>query len=273
VTGRADAQGELDLPPIEVHEHGYTVRLPVYDGPLDLLLQLIRKEKLDIFDIRISTLTSAYVRELERMRAHDIEPASEFLVMAARLMQLKSRMLLPRPPVDDEDEADPRMDLVQRLLEYKRFQEVAGELAARPMLGREVFQRSEGLDRPPDEADEEAELARLDAWRLAEAFRRVVSGKRFQAPHDIYVERITIGERIAQLAEVLDRTPKITFEALCQGVKHREVLITTFLAVLEMCRLKLVRTVQGERVGPLHIEATVGSIGEKGEQAAGMLAE
>ena len=142
----------------------YTIQLPVYDGPLDLLLHLIRRDEFDIFDIPIGQLTSGYLESLKEMRIHGIEPASDFLVMAATLLQIKSRMLLPRPRDEHGEEIpedDPRADLVRQLLEYQAFREVAEALDGVPRLGRDGFLRPTGQDRPKDP---EAELAALDAY-------------------------------------------------------------------------------------------------------------
>lgn len=253
---------------------GFAIRSPAFDGPFALLLHLIRKEQLDIFDIPISRLTTSYLRALEQMRELAIEPASEFLVMAATLLYIKSRMLVPRRDDDaDEDDpdadVDPREALVRRLLEYQRFQEVADALGQRPRLGRHLFIRPPGQDKPPE--DDDAEAARHQIYQLGEAFRRLLSKRRFEAPHEIYVERVTIGERIAQIAEILARVQRATFTSLCESARHREELVTTFLALLEMSRLKLIRTSQPDRLGPLYVEARVGAIGPMGEDAAGNL--
>jgi len=264
---------ELEDVPVVLEGEAFTIKLPAFDGPLELLLHLIRKEELDIFDIPIARLTTTYLGYLEQMRRLAVEPASEFLVMAATLMQIKSALLLPRPPLDLEnpDEAlDPREELLRRLLEYQRFQEVARALDLHPRAGRDVFFRTPGLDRPPDPEDEQ-DLANQDIFRLAEAFRRLIAKGHFTAPHDIHVERISIAERIAQIAEVLAREVRTNFEALMAGARHREEAITTFLALLEMARLKLVRVTQGDRLGPLWIEARTGAIGDLGEDAAGMM--
>jgi segregation and condensation protein A len=264
---------ELESVPVILEGEAFSIRLPVFDGPLELLLHLIRKEELDIFDIPISRLTATYLGYLEEMRKLSVEPASEFLVMAASLMQIKSAMLLPRPPLSDDplmDPLDPRAELVRRLLEYQRYQEVAKALDLHPRAGRDVFFRTAGIDRPPDPEDEQ-DLANQDIFRLAEAFRRLITKGRFTAPHDIHVERISIAERIAQIAEILARDQRTNFEYLLLGSRHREEAITTFLALLEMARLKLVRVTQGDRLGPLWVEARVGAIGTLGEDAAGMM--
>ncbi len=258
--------------PVVVAGHGYAVHLPVFDGPLDLLLHLIRKDDIDIFDIAISKLTRAYLETLEQMRTSGMEPASDFLLMAATLLQIKSRMLLPRPAtlddIEDEHE-DPREALVRQLLEYRRYKEVAAALDDLDRLGRDFLLRPAGLDRPREEG--EGEVADQDAFRLAEAFRSLLERGHFEAPHDIYVERVSIAERIAQIADALAKDARTTFDALCEGSRYREELVTTFLALLEMARLRLIKTTQASRLEPLYVEARDGAIGELGEEAAGML--
>ncbi len=264
-----------DEPPsVVVTGHAYAVHLPSFDGPLDLLLHLIRKADIDIFDIPLSRLTKAYLQTLEQMRRSGMEPASEFLLMAATLLQIKSRLLLPRPAALDDLEGgeapDPREELVRQLLEYQRFKEAADALDGLDRLGRDFLLRPAGADRPATDL-EEAEMREQDAYRLAEAFRSLLNRGHFEAPHEIYVERVSIAERIAQIADLLATTEKTTFEVLCEGTRYREELITTFLALLEMSRLKLIRTTQQSRLEPLYIEARSGSIGELGEHAAGTL--
>jgi len=257
--------------PVVLDEGAYAVHLPGYDGPLALLLQLIRRDELDIFDIPIARLTAAYLETLSGMQALGIEPASEFLVMAATLLQIKSRMLLPKSPRADEiagDLEDPRADLTRQLLEYQRFREVASALSERPIVGRDVFIRPVGLERPEES---EAPLANLDAIRLAQAFRDALRRGGYQPPHEIYVERITIAERIAQIGHRLQREGRVSFALLCADSRHREEVITTFLALLEMTRLRLVQVIQGEAMGPLYIESKVDDIEVRGEEAAGML--
>ncbi len=257
--------------PVVLDAGQYAVHLPGYDGPLALLLQLIRRDEMDIFDIPIAQLTAAYLETLSGMQALGIEPASEFLVMAATLLQIKSRMLLPKPPRADEiagDVEDPRADLARQLFEYQRFREVAVALDERPMVGRDVFVRPMDLERPEET---EAPLANLDALRLAQAFRDALRRGGYQPPHEIYVERITIAERIAQIGHRLQSEGKASFAALCADSRHREEVITTFLALLEMTRLRLIQVVQGAAMGPLYIEAKVSDIETRGEEAAGML--
>ncbi len=255
----------------------FGIHLPDFEGPLDLLLHLIQRDELDIFNIPIAHLTASYLEMLELMeQTLEIEPASEFLLMLATLIHIKSRMLLPEEPQEAEGEAepeeDPRERLVRQLLEYQRFKEVAQELGSKLRESWEYFMRPPGLDRPPEE-EESGELCNQDVFRLGEAFRSLVAKSKYLAPHDIYVERISIGERIAQIADDLSVCPQTTFGALCSTLRYREEHVTSFLAVLEMSRLKLILTNQIERLGTIHVEARVDGIAEKGEQAAGMLSE
>lgn len=259
-----------EAPEVQVEAGAVAVKVASFDGPLDLLMHLIRKEEFDIFDLPISRLTSTYLGHLEAMRQVAIEPAGEFLVMAATLTQIKSRLLLPRAPkMEDGDFGDdPRADLVHLLLEYQRYQEVAEGLGAMSQVGRDVFLRPEGQDRPPEVEDE---LSDQQVFRLADAFRRLIGHRRFVAPHEIYVERVSIGERVAQIAEQLAEVGRVSFDVLCEEVHFLEEQVTTFLAVLEMSRLKLVRLIQGERYAPLYVEAVVEGIAPLAEEAAGTL--
>jgi len=265
-----DTPGGLDV--LGLGDSGYTIRLDGFDGPLDLLLQLIRKNEMDIFDVPISRLTSAYLTTLKAMEKHGIEVASDFLLMAATLTQLKSKLLLPRQDIDEDtgEEIDPRTELIQQLLAYQAFKEAATALNAHIRLGRDVFIRPRGQDRPPTD---DPELPGDDMYRLARAFRQLIKKQPYVAPHEIYVERITIGERIAQIADRLGRAKRVSFASLIEDKVHREEVITTFLALLEMARLKLIRVDQRQVGSPLYVEAQVDAISDRGEKAAGMLRE
>ncbi len=252
----------------------FELHLTDFEGPLDLLLHLISREEFNIFDIPIARLTQAYLDVIETWQKElDIEPASEFLLMIATLIHIKSQMLLPKDEQVQEatEEEDPREKLVFQLLEYQRFKEVAEELGSKLRESWEVFTRPAGLDRP--EESEDPELCSQDAYRLGEAFRSLVAKSKYRAPHDIYVERVSIGERIAQIADLLALCPQTTFEELCLGLRYREEHVTSFLAILEMSRLKLVMTNQADRLGVIRVQSRVDEIAEKGERAAGMLTE
>jgi segregation and condensation protein A len=269
-SGSGDESSELKV----LESESYAVHLAAYDGPFDLLLTLIRSKEIDIFDIPIAELTAAYLGTLKSMKRQGIELASEFLLMAATLIQLKSRMLLPRQTQEDDSEEvdlDPRAALVRQLLEYQAFKEVALALDENPRIGRDVFNRPTGQDKPPDEREQE--LPPVEIYQLARAFRSLMKRQRYQAPHEIYVERITIGERIAQIADRLASQTRVSFASLCLENYTREEVITTFLALLEMARLKLISVTQRNSGTPVYVEARVDGIDVRGEKAAGMLAE
>ena len=248
---------------------GYEIELPGFSGPLDLLLQLIRREAYDIFDIPISRMTKAYLETLDDFRDQGFDIAAGFLAMAAQLVHLKSQMMLPRTPrpeMEQGEELDPREALVQRLLVYESIQEISAQLGKRELLFRDTFlcqsknmrsQRAEG------------EFAITDAGRLALAVQGILSKKQFAPPHEIYVEHITIGERIAEISSTLNSKKRVSFAALCARLETREEVITTFLALLEMARLSLVSVIQKAANAPLYLVARVENIDEQGEQAAG----
>ena len=248
---------------------GYEVELPGFSGPLDLLLQLIRKEAFDIFDIPIADLTSAYLKTLDQLQDKGFDLAAGFLSLAAQLVHLKSQLLLPSPAAlnpDGDADIDPREDLVYRLLMLQSIQEVAGDLGGRELMNRDIFlcqstpmrsQRSEG------------EIALTDAGRLALSLQAILSKKQFAPPHEIYVEQISIGERIAEISAHLAAKRRISFASLCARLETREEVITTFLALLEMARLSLVSVVQRGVGAPVYLQACISDIDERGEHAAG----
>ena len=189
--------------------------------------------------------------------------------LAAQLVHLKSQLLLPSPVAlnpEAELEHDPRAELVQRLLLLQSIQEVAGQLSGRDLLDRDVFvctstpMKSQRADR---------ELALSDAGRLALSLQSILSKKQFAPPHEIYVEQISIGERIAEISARLSRQGRMSFASLCARLETREEVITTFLALLEMARLSLVSVVQQSVGGPVYLNACISDIDERGVHAAG----
>ena len=242
----------------------YRVQLDVFEGPLDLLLHLIQKHELDIFDIPISFVTSKYLQYLDVMRSLQIDVASEYLVMAATLAYIKSQMLLPEPPSqlgegeEGAEPEDPRAELVRRLLEYQKYKDAAGRLSQQPMLGRDVFERGTGEPEP----EEPASFAQVAAFKLFEAFDRVLKRAGRKIEHEVVFDRISITERIIELTELLHGQGRIRFEELFgfdEGkpdvVPSRFSLVVTFLALLEMCRLGVARVQQEEHsLGQLWVE-------------------
>jgi len=240
-----------------VDQGGYRIALPTFEGPLDLLLHLIEEHELDIFDIPIAFVAAKFVEYVTLMQEVNIDVASEYLVMAATLAHIKSKMLLPAPPADQEDEQeselDPRAELVRRLLEYQKYKHVAAQLAGAPVLGRDVFLR--GV--PGSEAEAAAPIAGLSLFRLLDAFQIVLSRVKASVDHEIDLERFSITDRINQLSELLRTKTRVGFLDLFEGQSSRAELIITFLALLEMTRLRLTRLFQDDALGPIEVELAV----------------
>jgi segregation and condensation protein A len=235
----------------------YRIELPVFEGPLDLLLHLIEEHELDIFDIPIAFVATKFVETITLMQELNIDVASEYLVMAATLAHIKSKMLLPVVPDDQEDEAepelDPRAELVRRLLEYQKYKRVADQLGEHAVLGRDVFLR--GV--PAPEAEGPAPIAGLSLFKLLDAFQTVLARVKATFDHQIDAEHFSITDRINQLSELLQTRRRIPFIELFDGQTTRSDLITTFLALLEMTRLRLTLLFQDDPLGPIEIELAV----------------
>jgi len=229
-------------------------RLDIFEGPLDLLLHLIKKNEVDIHDIPIATITDQYLAYLDLFEQFQLDLAGEYLVMAATLMHIKSRLLLPPTEGDEEDDEDPRADLVQQLEEYQRFRAAAHQLAERDVLDRDVFRRDSQAPEP-DAQRELPPLRELELADLVDALREVLKRLPEEAAHEIIGERIAIADRIPVILERL-RLGDVEFTALLQGGTRREV-ISTFLALLELVRMRAVRALQGERFGPILLRLAV----------------
>lgn len=238
--------------------HAYRVRLENFEGPLDLLLHLIQQHELDVMNIPIGFVTEKYLEYIMLMQELNIDIASEYLVMAATLTHIKSKMLLPPDPsaVEDEEqepEEDPRLELVRRLLEYQKYKLVAEQLAGRAIFGRDVFGR--GLAGP--QAEGQAPLAPISLFKLLDSFQGVLRRAKTQIDHEIQLDRLSISDRINQLADVLRERERLAFEDLFEGQKTRAELVVTFLALLEMTRLRMTRLSQESALGPIFVELAV----------------
>jgi segregation and condensation protein A len=267
----ADASGARPTPgtaaaasgigPMAASAPAYAVKLPVFEGPLDLLPHLIRQNEVEITDIPIAQVGAQYLEYLELMRELDLDVAGEYLLMAATLAWIKSRMLLPPDGQgEDGEEVDPRAELVARLLEYQRFKQAAHELSERNLLGRDVFEVRGPGPEPLPEGERELEVG---LFELLEAFRRALkragpSG----AAHEIEVEHITVRERMLFVMQQLEQRDALQFEEILLeesgGRPSRTLLVATFLAILELTRLEALRLYQGadERGvprGPIHL--------------------
>ena len=228
--------------------------LEIFEGPLDLLLHLIKKNEVDVYDIPISKITDQYLEVLRFLEDLNLDLAGEYLVMAATLMYIKSRMLLPPAEGEEEEEEDPRAELVQQLEEYRKFREAAEHLADRDVLHRDVFPRApEKREKDPDEAPPLRELTMGD---LLEALREVLDRLPEKHEHEIVSERVAIADRIPFLIDRL-RDGNVAFQSLFPPEAPRKEIIATFLALLELVRMRAVRALQEERFGPIVLELAV----------------
>ena len=230
------------------------IKVQSFEGPLDLLVHLIKKNQVNVYDIPIALITEQYLSYLSLMQELNLDLASEFLVMAATLIHIKSRMLLPRPDPTQSDEAeeDPRDALVRRLLEHQKFKAAAGLLHDRETLRSAQWTRPDARVQPLAGEDYEPELE-VDLFSLLSAFRAVLERARERPPIPLPAEHISIETRIEQMLERLSETEACGFENLFDDVASRPEMIVTFLALLEMIRLKLIRVFQSGQGGPIRI--------------------
>ncbi len=227
------------------------VILEEFAGPLDLLLYLIRRDNIDVLDIPIAEVTRQYMAYVEIMKAIKLELAADYLVMAAMLAEIKSRMLLPRPVATDPEEADPRAELVRRLLEYERYQTACESLEARPRIGRELF-----LPQIPMEArnsERPAPTVTLDD--LLGALRVVLQREDAFAHHRVLREPLSMRERMTYILDQVRSDGFTEFSLLFQAGEGKRGKVVTFLAVLELVRESLVTLVQNEPFAPIHLKA------------------
>ncbi|MFI5306255.1 MAG: segregation and condensation protein A [Polyangiales bacterium] len=239
------------LPP----EAAFRLQLPSFEGPLDLLLHLIKKHELDILDLPIAFVTERYLAYLRTMQSIDLEVAGEYLLMAATLAHIKSKMLLPRTPADQQDEgdgvveSDPRLELIRRLLEYQKYKAVAEQLGERPVTGRDVFGRGGSADdvRGP------IPLAEVGLFRLLDAFEGILARAKGRLAFGVTAERISISDRMTQITELLRERRACQFEELFAADVTRYEVVVTFLALLEMTKLRVIRVFQTDYRSPIHL--------------------
>jgi segregation and condensation protein A len=225
---------------------GYSVHLDKFDGPMDLLLHLIRKNELDICDISIAVITRQYLDYIKLMKDLNLEVAGDFLVMAATLLQIKSRMLLPvdEPEEGEVEETDPRAELIRRLMEYQQYKEAGMVIGARALLGREVFVRT-CVDPLLSAARNEEGPLEVSLFELVDAFRVLLDRIPAEHFHDVAAaETFSIADCINEILSLLQERDTVQFDELVRDDFTRERVIVTFLALLELCRLKLIRIFQ-----------------------------
>jgi segregation and condensation protein A len=233
----------------------YTIRTESFEGPFDLLLHLIKKNEIDIYNIPIAAITRQYLDYLDVMQELNLDIAGDFLVMASTLIHIKSRMLLPptaEEEAGEEEIADPRAELVARLLEYQKYREAAITLGQRELLGRDVFARSFTAPELAESVLEEEPLE-VELFELIEAFRRVLAAVSVETFHEVGAEGLSIADRINELLLLLQGTEAAGFEEMFIGSATKEEVIITFLAILELCRLKMVKLAQAQSFGQILI--------------------
>jgi segregation and condensation protein A len=225
------------------------VILEAFEGPLDLLLYLIRRENLDILDIPMAPLTRQYLEYVEAMRAKNLELAAEYLVMAATLMEIKSRLLLPRPPAAEATEEDPRAELVRRLLEYERIKKAAQQLDELPQAGRDVLAVRVWVERVVVE-----QLPGVAPRDLAEAWRSLLHRARLSAHHRVSREQLSVREHMSGILRRLQERRVLEFGELFDPARGVAVLVVTLLAVLELARESLLELTQSASFAPIYVK-------------------
>jgi segregation and condensation protein A len=240
-----------------VMETDYKVKLEIFEGPLDLLLFLIKRDEIDIYDISIERITRQYLEYLQAFKELNIDVAGEFVVMAANLIYLKSRSLLPvdqQPPDEEADEDDPRWDLIRQLIEYKKFKEAAAQLHARALEQELIFTRDGGAPTPTTDAP--LRLADVGIFQLIHAFQTVI--KRVEAREnlqEIFGEHFTVSDKIDIILKRVAGGASVRFTELFGDIASRVEIVVTFLALLELIRLKQVRAIQRNVFDEIEIAA------------------
>ena len=235
-------------------ENPLEIKIPLFEGPLDLLLHLIRKKEVSIEEVRLSELTSSYLEYVEMMQTINLDLAGEFLEIATLLILIKSRYLLPKSPEDIEEveEEDPEEILRRRLLEYQHYKDAAFELSSLDILGRDVFQRPENVELVADNEETAPEYEDISVSALMEAFGRVMKRLPKITRHLIETENVRIEDRIDELISLFGKRKHCLFEELFEDNKPLSWFIITFMAILEMVRLHLITIVQIDHVGAIH---------------------
>jgi len=235
-------------------ESDYKVKLEIFEGPLDLLLYLIKRDEIDIYDISLERITRQYLEYLQAFKELKIDIAGEFVVMAANLIYLKSRSLLPldqQPPEEDAEEDDPRWDLIRQLIEYKKFKEAAEQLQTRAVKQEKIFTRDGGAI-----VEAPLRLAEVGIFQLIHAFQNVI--KRVEAREnlgEIFGERFTVSEKIDIILQRVANGASVRFSELFGDIASRVEVVVTFLGLLELIRLKQVRAIQRDLFGEIEIVA------------------
>lgn len=249
----------------EQTELPYQVRIENFEGPLDLLLHLIKKNEINIYDIPIAMIAQQYLEYVEAMKELNLNVAGDFLVMAATLLQIKSRMLLPvdESSVDEEEGPDPREELVRRLLEYKKYKEAARTLDGQEKMWREIFSRDQQETKSLD--TEDTPLDNVSLFDLVDALKGILDRSQGKQLLEITPDNLTVRERMNVILERLEGKDSVAFVELFERSCHRLVVIVTFLAMLELIRLRIARVFQAETFGPILVSRTFSLVPDPAE--------
>jgi segregation and condensation protein A len=258
----------MDAEPIAVAEldsRSLThVKLPVFEGPLDLLLYLIKKDELDIYDIPIEQITRRYLEYLQLIKMLDLEVAGEYLVVASTLLYIKSRVLLPhdqRPPEDEAGEDDPRWELVRQLVEYKKYKDAAFELSQ--CLAREENVHRRGAALKPETAEGGLAFDKVGLFDLLAVFQKVLArANEREDLRDIFEDRFTVSDKIQLIQQQIAERQRLVFEELFIAGASRTEIVVTFLAVLELIRLRQIDVVQESSFAPIELVRASGAVAE-----------
>jgi segregation and condensation protein A len=236
---------DLYIPP-----EALEVFLEAFEGPLDLLLYLIRRQNLDILEINVAQITEQYMQYVELMDSMQFELAAEYLVMSAMLAEIKSRMLLPRQQSATEEEVDPRADLIRRLQEYEQFKQAAEDIDGLPRLERDVFQAAA----QPPELRRSRPQPQVELRELLLAFGEVARRAAMNVSHHVQMERLSTRERMVEILARLHTPHFVPFVSLFRVEEGRMGVVVTFLAIMELIKESLIEMVQSEPFGPIHVK-------------------
>jgi segregation and condensation protein A len=233
-------------------DDNYKVKLDIFEGPLDLLLYLIKKDEVDVLDVNIERITRQYIAYLDTFKMLNIDLAGEFIVMAANLMYLKSRMLIPKhvqPPEEEGDEEDPRWELIRQLIEYKKFKDAAGFLSRRQMQMENVYPASPEV--PEVKKEEVSGFPELGIFDLIRAFQKVLNRFQKEELQEIADDRFTVSDKIEHLLAHVQPGERVSFLNLFAGATTRDEVIVTFVAMLELIKLRQFRVTQDYLLGEI----------------------
>lgn len=236
----------------------YQCNLDIFEGPLDLLLHLIKEQKMDIYDISIAKITRQYLEYLDLLSELNLEMVGEYLVVAAELAKIKSKTLLPTPETEEDALAaageDPRSELMRRLLEYQRYKEAAFELRQKEYDQQQLFARTGDVELNDSKGEL---LIEANVFDLLTAFQKVLKDKSFEKDYEIKVTILSVSDRIGDILEILNASDSVTFHSLFTVLNTRQEVIVTFLAVLELMQMQLIRSQQGAKLDPIRLYVAV----------------